>query len=122
MTRAHPISTADRDTATLAARAGSRIAKAWRAYWQRRAQRATVELLHSLDDRTLRDIGVGRSEIPSRRLRPARRPHALLRRGLAALARGQVRSMGVRPGGSDPITPTRPNGPRAARRAPLPWP
>ena len=63
MTRAHPISTADQDTPTLAARAGSRIAKAWRAYWQRRARRATVELLHSLDDRTLHDIGVSRNEI-----------------------------------------------------------
>jgi len=47
MTRAHQISTADRGTPTLAARAGSRIAKAWHAYW------------------TLRDIGVGRDEIPS---------------------------------------------------------
>jgi uncharacterized protein YjiS (DUF1127 family) len=65
MTRAHPISTGDRGTTTLAARAGSTIAKSWRAYWQRRAKRATVEILHSLDDRTLRDIGVGRDEIPS---------------------------------------------------------
>ena len=65
MTRAHLISTADRDTATLTSRAGRRIAKAWHAYWQRRAKRATVELLASLDDRTLHDIGVGRSEIAS---------------------------------------------------------
>ena len=65
MTRAHLISTAEQDTSTLAARAGSRIAKAWRTYWQRRARRATVDLLHSLDDRTLRDIGVGRNEITS---------------------------------------------------------
>jgi uncharacterized protein YjiS (DUF1127 family) len=65
MTRAHLISTAGRDTSTLAARAGSRIARAWRTYWQRRARRATVDLLHSLDDRTLRDIGVGRNEITS---------------------------------------------------------
>jgi uncharacterized protein YjiS (DUF1127 family) len=64
MTRAHLISTADRDTATLTARAGRRIAKAWHAYWQRRAKRVTVALLDSLDDRTLHDIGVGRSEIP----------------------------------------------------------
>ena len=65
MTRAYPISTGDRGTTTLATRAGSRIAKAWRAYWHRRAKRVTVELLQSLDDRTLRDIGVGRNEIGS---------------------------------------------------------
>jgi uncharacterized protein YjiS (DUF1127 family) len=65
MTHAHQISTAERDTPTLAARAGNRIARAWRTYWQRRARRATVDLLHSLDDRTLRDIGVGRNEITS---------------------------------------------------------
>ena len=65
MTRAYPIATADRGTGTLAARAGRKITTAWRAYWQGRARRATVELLHSLDDRTLRDIGVGRSEISS---------------------------------------------------------
>ena len=65
MTRAYPIVAADRGTATLATRAGSRIVMAWRAYWQGRARRATVQLLHSLDDRTLRDIGVGRSEISS---------------------------------------------------------
>jgi uncharacterized protein YjiS (DUF1127 family) len=65
MTHAHPISTAEPDTPTLAARAGSSIARAWRAYWQRRARRATVDLLYSLDDRTLRDIGVGRNEITS---------------------------------------------------------
>ena len=65
MTRAYLISTAERDTPTLAARAGSRIAKAWHTYWQWRARRAPVDLLHSLDDRTLRDIGVGRSEVTS---------------------------------------------------------
>jgi len=65
MTHAHPISTPERDTPTLAARAGSSIARAWHTYWQRRARRATVDLLHSLDDRTLRDIGVGRNEITS---------------------------------------------------------
>ena len=65
MTRAYLISTAERDTPTLAARTGSRIAKAWRTYWQWRARRATLDLLHSLDDRTLRDIGVGRNEVTS---------------------------------------------------------
>jgi uncharacterized protein YjiS (DUF1127 family) len=65
MTRAYLISTEERDTPTLAARAGSRIAKAWHTFRQWRARRATVDLLHSLDDRTLRDIGVGRSEVTS---------------------------------------------------------
>lgn len=37
----------------------------WVAYWTRRAERATVLALHSLDDRTLKDIGMDRSEIES---------------------------------------------------------
>ena len=37
----------------------------WGALWTRRAQRASVHLLSSLDDRTLQDIGVNRSEIES---------------------------------------------------------
>ena len=37
----------------------------WHAYWAHRAQRASVHLLSSLDDRTLQDIGVNRSEIES---------------------------------------------------------
>jgi uncharacterized protein YjiS (DUF1127 family) len=51
--------------ATLTAGAADRIARAWRRYWQHRAKRATVELLHSLDDRTLHDIGLSRCEIAS---------------------------------------------------------
>ena len=37
--------------------------KWWRAYNIRRAHIAAVRELHALDDRTLRDIGVSRSEI-----------------------------------------------------------
>ena len=37
----------------------------WETYWLNRAQRATVLILSSLDDHTLRDIGLGRSEIGS---------------------------------------------------------
>ena len=37
----------------------------WRGYWARRAQRASILLLSSLDDRTLADIGLARSEIES---------------------------------------------------------
>jgi uncharacterized protein YjiS (DUF1127 family) len=65
MTRAYQVATGGRSLATLAGGAGDKIAGAWRRYWQRRAKRATVELLHSLDDRTLRDIGLSRCEITS---------------------------------------------------------
>ena len=38
---------------------------AWRSYWRRRAECATLFMLQSLDDRTLKDIGIDRSEIGS---------------------------------------------------------
>jgi uncharacterized protein YjiS (DUF1127 family) len=69
MTRAYQVATqvasGGRSLATLAGGTGDRIARAWRRYWQRQAKRATVELLQSLDDRTLRDIGLARCEITS---------------------------------------------------------
>ena len=37
----------------------------WEAYWSWRAKRATVNILKSLDRRTLEDIGVDASEIES---------------------------------------------------------
>jgi uncharacterized protein YjiS (DUF1127 family) len=37
----------------------------WRAYWRRRSERATITLLHSLQDNVLHDIGIDRSEIES---------------------------------------------------------
>jgi len=64
MTRPQTFTAADIRSSHTCPREG-RIAKAWRAYWQRRARLATVHLLHSLDDRTLHDIGVARSEITS---------------------------------------------------------
>jgi uncharacterized protein YjiS (DUF1127 family) len=42
-----------------------RIGRAWAAYWSGRARRATVLMLQSLDGRTLKDIGIDRSEIES---------------------------------------------------------
>jgi uncharacterized protein YjiS (DUF1127 family) len=39
--------------------------RAWTSYWTQRAARATAGILHRLDDRTLKDIGLDRSEIES---------------------------------------------------------
>jgi uncharacterized protein YjiS (DUF1127 family) len=44
---------------------GITLKRLWNAYWAHRAQSATVFLLRGLDDRTLQDIGVERSEIES---------------------------------------------------------
>ena len=39
--------------------------RAWTCYWLHRAARATTGVLHALDDRALKDIGLHRSEIES---------------------------------------------------------
>jgi uncharacterized protein YjiS (DUF1127 family) len=49
----------------FAGHVGALIRAAWRAYWERRARRATVLLLRSLCPRTLHDIGIAPSEIES---------------------------------------------------------
>ena len=49
--------------AWLAAAALAMAGKAWRAYARWCERRAAVRELHALDDRTLRDIGISRSEI-----------------------------------------------------------
>jgi uncharacterized protein YjiS (DUF1127 family) len=41
------------------------LKRAWRGYWQRRAQRATVQMLNGLDDHMLKDLGMARGEIQS---------------------------------------------------------
>jgi uncharacterized protein YjiS (DUF1127 family) len=57
--------TFDRGAATSAAPSIGIVKRMWRGYWNRRARLATVEILQGLDDRTLKDIGVGRHEIES---------------------------------------------------------
>ena len=49
------------------------VRSAWAGYWVRRAERATVFVLHKLDDRTLKDIGMDRSEIEFGGVRPGAR-------------------------------------------------
>jgi uncharacterized protein YjiS (DUF1127 family) len=44
---------------------GVSLRRLWNAYWANRAKSTTVFLLRGLDDRTLQDIGVERSEIES---------------------------------------------------------
>jgi uncharacterized protein YjiS (DUF1127 family) len=41
------------------------VRRAWHAFWDWRAKRLTVHILRSLDDRTLRDIGISPGEISS---------------------------------------------------------
>lgn len=66
MTRTHTCpQSAGHDRPTLRARAVALIRHGWRTYWERRARRATVLILHSLDERTLHDIGITPSEIES---------------------------------------------------------
>ncbi len=48
-----------------AARVAAAARRAWHAYWMWRAKQATVQILCSLDARTLRDIGINPSEIES---------------------------------------------------------
>jgi uncharacterized protein YjiS (DUF1127 family) len=58
-------------TLTTAASAAYRAAAAahirtwWQAFVRRRRLRKTAGILESLDDRTLKDIGLDRTEIPS---------------------------------------------------------
>ena len=49
--------------ASLAQRAGDGLLRSWRSYWQQRTHRAAVLMLQALDDRTLADIGLSRSQI-----------------------------------------------------------
>lgn len=55
----------DQGRPKLRARAAAIARRGWRTYWERRARRATVLILCSLDERTLHDIGINPSEIES---------------------------------------------------------
>ena len=66
MSNSHAISTAPSTSARHHKQgAGSVFKSWWDAYWTMRARRTTVMMLRSLDDRSLHDIGVDRSEIES---------------------------------------------------------
>lgn len=49
----------------LYSRLSDAVRSGWAGYWTRKAERATVLVLRSLDSRTLKDIGLHRSEIES---------------------------------------------------------
>ena len=55
----------DRNRLTLGASVVAFARRGWRTYWERRARRATILILCSLDERTLHDIGINPSEIES---------------------------------------------------------
>ena len=57
--------TAAPDRVGAGTRGNGFFARYWHAFWERRARYATEALLHSLDDRTLKDIGLSRGEIGS---------------------------------------------------------
>jgi uncharacterized protein YjiS (DUF1127 family) len=61
----HTLPNGIREHASFVGRTGHLLRAAWRGYWARRAQKATVLILQSLDDRTLRDIGISSGEIES---------------------------------------------------------
>jgi uncharacterized protein YjiS (DUF1127 family) len=78
----------------LVGRFGGRVADAasgwWRAYALRRQRWAAICELHALDDRMLRDIGLGRSEIESAIHDPERAmARELVHRAVRSAGRGR---------------------------------
>jgi uncharacterized protein YjiS (DUF1127 family) len=64
MARSHVLPT-QANNGSVPQRVSDAVKRAWIGYWTHRARRATVFVLHTLDDRTLKDIGMDRSEIES---------------------------------------------------------
>jgi len=84
-----------------AAAVGELARRWWHAWALRRARRAAIRELHALDDRSLKDIGLGRSEIESVVYDPER----LLARSLA-----------IAPWHAAATTPERGRAPEASAR------
>ena len=63
--RAKPIQNQIDDRGSRGHRVLAAARGAWSRYWARRAARATAGILQRLDDRTLKDIGLDRTEIDS---------------------------------------------------------
>ena len=61
----HTLPNGIREHASLTGRIAQSLHAIWRGYWARRAQKATVLILQSLDERTLHDIGISPGEIES---------------------------------------------------------
>lgn len=63
---AHVPASAPQTTASsISGRLSVALRDAWERFWIWRAARATVYILHALDDRTLKDLGMDRTEIES---------------------------------------------------------
>lgn len=63
---AHVHASGPRKTASsISGRLPVALSAAWERFWIWKAARATVYILHSLDDRTLKDLGMDRTEIES---------------------------------------------------------
>ena len=59
------ILTAQASETSLSSRIAGHVRQAWQHYWTQKTRRAAVLALRTLDDRTLKDIGIDRSEIES---------------------------------------------------------
>ena len=99
---------------TMATAAWDLARQWWHAWALRRARKAAIRELHALDDRTLKDIGLGRSEIESAISDPER----LLARSLALTPRhGASATVEKGPASNAPI---RTRAGEGFRRAPVP--